>query len=278
MGARRSRRRGCGKGRGREAAAEGVPGARHPRWRLKIEPGGPWAGGELLRANDQLGNLCQIRESRDKSLLSAYKNTTFTYLELPTPAPAAGPGGGSGAAPQTEEEFRMGLTGFGKAFSAGERALSPHLFSPRSPPVLLPMWGVQIFPFPLFFTHFSRCDAAGRGGSARWERSRAGKGHPRAASCAPCALIFPYFHGNPQTHGDPSSPRGRRRTRSWGGCFPDTPKSLLSSVPAHLKAAPPGPPHATRGSRESANMNSYCGKTCCTLIIFFSVVSRLFGL
>lgn len=46
-----------------------------------------------------------------------------------------------------------------------------------------------------------------------------------------------------------------------------------------LHASPQEYPHANRGSRrgESANMHSYCGKTCCTLIIF-SVVSSLFGL
>lgn len=51
--------------------------------------------GRLLWANDQLGNLCQIRESRDKSLLSAYKNTTFTYLELPTPPSCGSRAGGA---------------------------------------------------------------------------------------------------------------------------------------------------------------------------------------
>lgn len=64
--------------------------------------------GRLLWANDQLGNLCQIRESRDKSLLSAYKNTTFTYLELPTPPSCGSREGGA-------EPLRRQRRSFGRA-------------------------------------------------------------------------------------------------------------------------------------------------------------------
>lgn len=194
----------------------------------------------------------------------------------------------------------MGLTARGvwKTFFCWRTSPLPSpLFPPEptsSPGRSPPGWGVQIFPFPLIF-HLFFPGVMPRGGSARWQRSRGvigatpgGEGAPRARRNAPaaagragagsaptCARLFPYLHGNPQIRGDPSCPEAV----GGAGCFPDTPKSPSASVRAHLKASPPASPHAKRGSRrgESANMNSYCGKTCCTLIIF-SVVSRLFGL
>lgn len=142
----------------------------------------------------------------------------------------------------------MGLTARGvwkTLFSWRTSPLPSHLFPPEptsSPSRCLPGWGIQIFLFPLIFTPFPRCDAAGWGGSARWQRSRevcgatpSGEGAPTGAGCwvggswlhSPLCAEIPVFTWKTPIHGDPSSPRGRGRTRAWGWVFSGHPKNLF---------------------------------------------------
>lgn len=88
------------------SSSRGGPGGATPPLEAENSVSRALGWGRLLWANDQLGNLCQIRESRDKSLLSAYKNTTFTYLELPTP-PSCGSCEG-GAEPLRRQRRSLG--------------------------------------------------------------------------------------------------------------------------------------------------------------------------
>lgn len=102
----------------------------------------------------------------------------------------------------------------------------------------------------------------------------------------PFFSVFPYKFSAPRSwHPEAKGLSAGRLSGRWvaggtgGGLKKKKQKTSCIWARSALHASPQEYPHANRGSRrgESANMHSYCGKTCCTLIIF-SVVSSLFGL
>lgn len=144
----------------------------------------------------------------------------------------------------------MGLTARGvwkSLFCCTTSPLPSPVSPPRSPPALpaaVCLGGESKSSLFLLFSPFfpgvtprgRGARPGGRGAEEFLGKYRAGKGQPRArrkpraagwagaGSTPPCAPKFPYFHGNTQIPGDPSSPRGRGRTRAWGWVFSGHPK------------------------------------------------------